>query len=114
MCKSGGAKIAPWCPMRIGGWNCRGMGNRLAVRGLLELQKKVKPDIVFLFDTKLARKGVEKLRYTLRMPHVVFKECDGQSGGLALFWKQGINLRLRWMGRMHIDVDITEGDDFKW
>jgi hypothetical protein len=35
---------------------------------------------------------------------VVFKESDGRSGGLALFWKCEINLSLRSMGRMHIDV----------
>src|SRR6266542_3134999 len=110
MCRRGAAGSGPRFPMIIGGWNYRGMGNRPTVRGLLELQKKVDPDILFLLETKLAKKGIEKLSYTLRMPHVVFQECDGKSGGLAMFWKHGINLRLRWMGRMHIDVDITEND----
>jgi hypothetical protein len=31
-----------------------------------------------------------------------------------MFWKRGINLSLRWMGRIHTDVDITENDGFKW
>jgi exonuclease III len=100
--------------MRMGGWNGRGMGNGPAVRGLLALQKKEDPDILFLSETKFDKKGIEKLRYALRMPSVVFVESVGKSGGLALFWKHGINLSLRSMGRMHIDVDIIESDGFKW
>ena len=100
--------------MKLVGWSGRGMGNRLAVRGLLEVQKKEDPDVLFLCETKLDKKGVEKLSYTLKMPHVVFKESVSRSGGLALFWKREINLSLAWMGRMHIDADITEVDGFKW
>jgi hypothetical protein len=99
--------------MRLGGWNCRSMGNGLAVRGFLALQKE-DPDVLFLSETKLDKKGIEKLKYKLGMPHVVFKECEGRSGGLAMFWKRGINLSLRCLGRMHIDVEITENDGFKW
>jgi hypothetical protein len=51
---------------------------------------------------------IEKLKYTLGVPNVVFKECVRRSGGLAIFWKRRINLRLRWLGRMPIDVEITE------
>src|SRR6266540_1975639 len=100
--------------MKIGGWNCRGLGNRPAVHGLLELQKKEDRDILFLSETKLDKKGIERLKYKIGMPHVVFKESDGKSGGLAMFWKREVNLRLRWLGRMHIDVDIVEDDGFKW
>jgi hypothetical protein len=31
-----------------------------------------------------------------------------------MFWKRGIDVELRWKGRMHIDVNITETDGFKW
>jgi exonuclease III len=100
--------------MKIGGWNGRGCGNGPAVRGLLALQKKEDPDVLFLSETKLDKKGIEKIKYKLGFPNVVFKECEGKSGGLAMFWKRGINLSLRWMGHMHIDVNIIEDDGFKW
>jgi exonuclease III len=74
----------------------------MAVRGLLSLQKKEDPDILFLSETKLDKKGINKLSRILGMPHVVLKECVGRSGGLALFWKREINLSLCWLGRMHI------------
>ena len=100
--------------MKIAGYNCRGLGNRPAVGGLLALQKKEDPDILFLSETKLKKKRMEKFRNMLGMQGMIAKDCDGKSGGLAMFWKRGVDVGLRWMGRMHIDVNITETDGFKW
>jgi exonuclease III/phage terminase Nu1 subunit (DNA packaging protein) len=90
------------------------LGNGPAVRGLLALQKKEDPDILFLSETKLKGKKMEKFRNMLGLQHMLVKDCVGKSGGLALFWRRGINVELRWMGRMHIDVNVTEEDGFKW
>jgi exonuclease III len=75
--------------MKIVGYNCRGLGNRPAVRGLLALQKKEDPDILFLSETKLDKKGIEKFRHILGMPHLVFKECHKRVyiGLRILHWK---------------------------
>jgi exonuclease III len=100
--------------MIISSLNCRGLGNRPAVRGLLAHQKKEAPDILFLSETKLDEKGMEKFRWMLGMPHMIVQKCEGRSGGLVLLWKQGINVSLRWKGRMHIDVEVVEQDGFKW
>ncbi|KAI5008136.1 hypothetical protein ZWY2020_009184 [Hordeum vulgare] len=100
--------------MKIVSRNCRGLGNRPAVHSLLDLRKKEDPDILFLCETKLDEKRMEKFRYMLEMPHMIVKDSDGQGGGLALFWKRDIVVTLRWKGRMHIDVIIKEKDGFKW
>jgi hypothetical protein len=47
-----------------------------------------------LSESKLDKKGIEKLKYKLSFPNVVFKACEGRSGGLAMFWKREINLSL--------------------
>jgi hypothetical protein len=43
------------------------------------------------------------------------KDCDGKGGGLALFWKNTVNLRLvGFISKYHIDTEITEEDGFVW
>jgi exonuclease III len=91
------------------------MGNGPAVRGLLELQKREDPDVLFLSETKMRKEKLEGLRWKLGMPNMMVKECDGLSGGLAIFWKNTINLRvLPFMSKYHIDTEITESDRFVW
>jgi exonuclease III len=45
--------------MRIVAFNSRGLGNGPAVKGLLDIQKKEDPDILFLSETKLDGKRME-------------------------------------------------------
>jgi hypothetical protein len=61
------------------------MGNGPAVRGLLDVQKREDPDVLFLSETKMKRAKLEGLKWKLGMPNVIVKDCDGQSGGLAIF-----------------------------
>jgi hypothetical protein len=42
------------------------------------------------------------------MANMIVKKCEGQCGGLALFWKRGVNVSLRWKEIYHIDVDVKE------
>lgn len=46
--------------------------------------------------------------------HMVARDCDGKSGGVALFWRRGIDLSLRWDGKIHIDTTVTDEDGSKW
>ncbi|XP_024318899.1 uncharacterized protein LOC106866892 isoform X2 [Brachypodium distachyon] len=100
--------------MKIVVWNCRGLGNRPAIRGLLELQKKEGPDILFLSETKLDKRRMEKFRNMLGLQGMLVRDCEGRSGGVALFWRRGVDVSLRWMGRGHIGVEVLEQDGFKW
>ena len=45
---------------------------------------------------------------------MIVQRCEGKSGGLAMLWKRDVEVELRWKGRMHIDVNVTEKDGFKW
>jgi exonuclease III len=101
--------------MKLCGWNPRGLRNGLAVQGLLDLQKKEDPDVLFLSETKLDQKRLECFRWKLGMPNMIVKNCEGQSGGLAVFWKREIQLRVvGFISRYHIDMQITESDGFVW
>ena len=82
--------------------NCRGLGNFLTVDSLLELQKADDPDILFLSKTKMDREGLSRLTLKLGMPNMVAKNCEGCSGGLALFWKNEVQLIV------HPGMSLTE------
>lgn len=100
--------------MKIVAWNCRGLGNGPAVQGLLDVQRKVDPDILFLSETKMDVKRLEWFRWKMGLTNMVAKNCDGQSGGLALFWRKEVNLKAGLKSKYHIDAEITEEDGFVW
>ena len=100
--------------MRLAVWNSRGLGNGPAIQGLLDLQKREDPDVIFLCETKMKEGRINWLRWKLGMPNMVVKDCEGLSGGLALFWKNSVNLKAGLKLKYHIDVEITEEDGFIW
>jgi hypothetical protein len=61
------------------------MGNGPAVNGLLYLQKKEDPDVVFVSEMKMAGGKIEWLKWKLCMPNMLAKDSVGQSGGLVMF-----------------------------
>ena len=72
--------------MKIVAWNCRGLGNRPAVRGLLGMQKSEGADILFLSETKLDERRMQKFRWMLGLPNMIVKDCEGKGrGGLQCY-----------------------------
>ena len=72
------------------------------------------PDILFLSETKMDRRRIEGLRWKLGLTNLVVNDCNGKSGGLAIFWRKEIDLHLRGTSRLYIDADVVEADGFVW
>jgi hypothetical protein len=56
----------------------------------------------------LDRSRIEGLRWRLGLTNLVVKDCKGRSGGLALFWRNGVDFQLRTVSRLYIDGDVKE------
>ena len=73
------------------------------------------PKIVFLSETKLRTKRMERIRDRIRFANGLFVPSHGRSGGLALLWTREIGLEIKIFGCHHIDAIITEANsNFKW
>ncbi|XP_062005742.1 uncharacterized protein LOC133722901 [Rosa rugosa] len=97
--------------MNVLAWNCRGIGKDSAVQALKQLITQHRPSFIFLSETKVSDPDYMK---NLRL-ELGYLNCDavfsrGQSGGLALFWSDGIDVRFRSKSHHHIDVEVWERD----
>lgn len=69
---------------------------------------------MFVSETKMDRGRIEGLRWKLGLTNMVAKDYKSKSGGLAIFWKNGINFQVRTVSRPYIDGDVVESDGFVW
>jgi hypothetical protein len=56
-----------------------------AIRALLELQARLKPDVLFLSDPHLCKVKAKSLKRRLLFDEMLVAGSDGRSGGLVLF-----------------------------
>lgn len=69
---------------------------------------------MFLSETKHGKRWMEGLRWKLNMTNMVVKDSVGTKGGLAMFWKKEVDLRVLSWSRYHIDSLIKEADGSAW
>ena len=97
------------------GWNCRGLGNLQTVRVLGKLVQQWDPKIVFLLETKIKKKAMEKVMEKINFVNGVIVPKKGREGGLAMLWKREVDLEIMGYSRSFIDAIITEqGSGFRW
>jgi hypothetical protein len=69
--------------------------------------------VVFLSETKKRSKEMDKLKWSLGFTHGVAVECNGRSGGLALWWRDGVEVSVRPWCQYYIDAGISH-NGMKW
>ena len=65
------------------------------------------PRIVFLLETKLRSRRMERVRDRLGFVNGLIVASRDHSGGLALLWTRKINLNIKSFSNHHIDATIT-------
>jgi hypothetical protein len=70
--------------------------------------------ILFLRETKMERKRIDRFQWILNVPNLVVRDCKGCSGGLALFWRRGMEVAVKSLSKYHIDALVQEEGGVEW
>jgi exonuclease III len=100
--------------MKILCWNCHGLGNATAVRALLDVLKRYKPDVVFLSETHLDSYPAECLQRRVKLDFKIVQASNGRRGGLLMMWSHEVKLSQIFAEPNYIDVQIEEDQDKVW
>ncbi|KAK7274685.1 hypothetical protein RIF29_15782 [Crotalaria pallida] len=102
-----GLLYSPAENMKILCWNNRGLGNPRVVQALILLIRMNIPSLVFLSETKLFAREVLLLK-RFGFSNGVAVDCsDHRGGGLALFWKDPVDVALLSYFTGHVDIRVT-------
>jgi exonuclease III len=101
--------------MSLLGLNCRGLGLAATVGELRDQIRSYNPVVVFLCETKMKSKAMDKLKWSLGFKNGVAVECVGKSGGLALWWRDDADVSVRLWCQYFIDAKIMfEGKTWRF
>ena len=110
----GGCPTSPPMLMNCLSWNYRGLGQQWAVLELTDLVKKHSPSILFLMETRSKDHKLKTLCSKLHLENVFIESRVNTGGGLALYLKDGINLKVLDSTPTFIDAIGNLGMDDAW
>ena len=87
-------------------WNCRGLGSSPTIQLLTDEVKSRNPALVFLMETKASPSRIKGLQRKLQLTQGISVLCDGRSGGLAMLWREGVDVRFKSCSHSHIDMVV--------
>ncbi|KAF8048797.1 hypothetical protein N665_2401s0001 [Sinapis alba] len=94
-------------------WNCQGLGRAqdLVIPRLREMRKEHFPDMLFLMETKQKRDILIDLQTWLGYDRIMTVNPIGYSGGLALMWKNSVNINFKYVDKNLVDFKVMFGKD---
>ena len=99
-------------------WNCRGLGSPTALNALRRLVSSENLQIVFLSETKQKSHEMEQIKKKLKWEHLIAVDCAGEGrkrkGGLAILWRNEIQIQVMSFSQNHIDVMVDDGVSGEW
>ncbi|KAA3479820.1 putative Transposon TX1 [Gossypium australe] len=99
--------------MKILSWNVRGLGQPRTVRRLKIKLRHIRPQILFLMETKVTSKRMETIKRQCGFMNEIDVDAEGTRGGLSVGWREGLNLTLKSFSRSHIDVAEKEQNEME-
>ncbi|KAM4069726.1 hypothetical protein ACB094_12G111200 [Castanea mollissima] len=100
--------------MKLLSWNCQELGNPWTVRSFQKIVKDQVPKICFLVETRLDKKGYKKHCKDLPFPNQFIVKNPDSSGGLAMVWKNDVDIDVINFTQNHILAKVREEDGFVW
>ena len=83
------------------------MGPPWSVNALREIVRQWDPNFVFLLETKLKKKAMERAKRKMGFFYGLVVPKSNKSGGLAMLWKENINLEIMGYAGNFIDTMVA-------
>ncbi|XP_056698562.1 uncharacterized protein [Spinacia oleracea] len=100
--------------MKILSWNCRGIGNPWTVNALRDRCWREMPEIVFLMETKIDARQLERVRSKCGFVNGICLSSNGRAGCMGLWWRD-INVEVLSFSPHHIEAEVRgENGDGIW
>ena len=95
-------------------WNCHELGNLVTEKELGDLIREKDPSVVFMAKTWTDEARLKTIKRRLNFDHMFFVPHIHRGGGLVLFWKELMGLRVETSSKNHIDCIIRGGNEGAW
>ena len=96
-------------------WNYCGLGNLRTGKELEVLIRAKDPSIVFLAETWADEVRLKEVQRNIKFDNLFYVERNPRGGGgLALYWKNSIDVHVDSFSKYHIDSIINKGNDEAW
>ena len=96
--------------MNIICWNCGGACKAATIRELRDLAKQFAPTMLCIVETQISKARVESLAGTLGFNNSYAVGSSGRSGGIGLFWNDGIKLDVFGYSEYHVDETVSSSN----
>ena len=96
-------------------WNCRRLENLYTAKELEVVNRAKDSSIVFLAETWANEARLKEVQRNIKFDNLFYVENNPRGGGgLALYWKNSIDVHVDSFSKYHIDYIIDKGGDEAW
>ena len=95
-------------------WNYRGLGNLWTVTELEVVIRAKDPSILFIAETWADEAKLKEIKQKIELDNLFIVERNNRGGGLAIFWRNSVDLQVDSCSPNHIDSIINKEKEKVW